>query len=121
MCAQSRILCTPNTFGSTTLFPWKLSFPPPSKGRSDELAARPEVPHSLEHRKHAIEEKRHEYERARDQRDFELRSTEAKRSRWSAPIYIALVGAILAGLSNDGVAWWNGREKAFRWRTIRRR
>jgi hypothetical protein len=50
-----------------------------------------------------------EREQARLDDELHLKRQEARRSRWSSPLVIAILGAAAAALGNAGVTWVNGK------------
>jgi len=50
-------------------------------------------------------------EQDRLQSELELKTAEARRSRWSSPLVLAVIGAGLAALGNAGVSWMNDRDQ----------
>src|SRR5689334_23156051 len=50
-----------------------------------------------------------EQEQKRLDEELNLKREEARRSRWSSPLVIAILGAAAAGLGNAGVAWQTGK------------
>jgi hypothetical protein len=50
-----------------------------------------------------------EREHARLDAELQLKRDEARRSRWSSPLVIAILGAVAAAVGNAAVSWQNGR------------
>jgi hypothetical protein len=52
-----------------------------------------------------------ERERARLEDELRLKREDARRSRWSSPLVIAILGAAAAALGNAGVAWQSTKDQ----------
>jgi hypothetical protein len=63
----------------------------------------------VEFRKQELQLKKQEQDRLRD--ELVLKREESERARWSSPLVLAIIGAALAGFSNAGVSWLNGKEQ----------
>jgi len=50
-----------------------------------------------------------EHEHARLDAELQLKRDDARRSRWSSPLVIAILGAVAAAVGNAAVSWQNGK------------
>jgi hypothetical protein len=73
---------------------------------NDEIAA---VPTDFEREKWQTELELRRQELSIKEREQTRLATEARRSRWWNPLFIAIVGATIAAMGSIAVSWWNGR------------
>jgi hypothetical protein len=58
-----------------------------------------------------FEREKWDYERDLKARELALRETEQTRASWRSPLVVAIATAAVAGLTNAGIAWHNGRQQ----------